>query len=404
MTLTLPRPALGLGRWPPWTGQAGWSRCAERTAAQGRSDHGGRPPGRCLDPLGSSPGRVAGSGRRPRPAPGPATWRANLDRSCRPDEPDDTALAEALSQPLPDLWTLPLTGLVDGGQAEPAPDRTRRWSGQSSRLADVSGGWWSSTCPSTVGPHVDAALEAAEVLLAVGRCHSAGVRGARAALGLWRPPTGIRRRPARSLPGCAAARRWSRVRPAHCRASGCGRWCPMRPPGSAQRPRMACCCWTARTCRRACAGHVSQPAAGLPQAGRLIVSQSRLASTPHQLVVTSNRTRYRCVAIGSERAPRPSIVVAVGPTLASATRADLAGCGCWPSAPDGLGRADRPATPPSGTLLRRLQGRRTSAGNGEAIALPRHGATGPSSSSSKSQTRPSVGRWWDTGQPHAARG
>jgi hypothetical protein len=254
MTPTPHRPALGLGRWPPWTGQAGWSRCTERTAAQGRSDHDGRASGRCLDPLGSSPGRVAGSGRRPRPAPGPATWRANLDRSCRPDEPDDTALAEALSQPLPDLWTLPLTGPVDGGQAE--PDRAQRWSGQSSRLAAVSGGWWSSTCPRqparTWTPHWKRLTCCWRWAAATAPGFAVPAR--RSACG--RPPTGIRRRPARSLPGCAAARRWPRVRPAHCWAGGCGRWCPMRPPSSAQRPRMACCCWTARTCRRASAGHV----------------------------------------------------------------------------------------------------------------------------------------------------
>jgi hypothetical protein len=50
--------------------------------------------------------------------PGVRTW---TDLAAL-DEPDDTALAEALSQPLPDLWALPLTGPVDGGQAEPAPD------------------------------------------------------------------------------------------------------------------------------------------------------------------------------------------------------------------------------------------------------------------------------------------
>ena len=113
-------------------------------------------------------------------APGVRTW---TDLAGLVDEPDDQALAGALTQPSPDLWVLPLTGLVDGGRAEPAPDPAlvravlaagrRVW-----RVVVVD-------LPPAAGPQVDAALGLAEVLLAVGRCHSAGVRGTRAALDLW---------------------------------------------------------------------------------------------------------------------------------------------------------------------------------------------------------------------------
>jgi pilus assembly protein CpaE len=113
-------------------------------------------------------------------APGVRTW---TDLAGLVDEPDDQVLAGALTQPSPDLWVLPLTGLVDGGRAEPAPDPAlvravlaagrRVW-----RVVVVD-------LPAATGPQVDAALGLAEVLLAVGRCHSAGVRGTRAALDLW---------------------------------------------------------------------------------------------------------------------------------------------------------------------------------------------------------------------------
>ncbi len=95
----------------------------------------------------------------------------------------DAALAEALSQPSPDLWALPLTGLVDGGQAEQAPDPAlvRAVVAAGRRVWQVVIG---RPAPSA-GPQVDAALEVADVLLAVSRCHSAGIRGARAALDLW---------------------------------------------------------------------------------------------------------------------------------------------------------------------------------------------------------------------------
>jgi hypothetical protein len=87
-----------------------------------RSDHGGRPSGRCLDPLGPHPVVLLDLA-------GGLAQRLDLPPACEPwtDLADlvdqhDAALAEALSQPSPDLWALPLTGLVDSGQAEQAPD------------------------------------------------------------------------------------------------------------------------------------------------------------------------------------------------------------------------------------------------------------------------------------------
>lgn len=67
----------------------------------------------------------------------------------------------------------------------PSRHRTRTWSGRSWRLVGGPGRWWSPTCPPAAGPPVDTALGVADVLLAVGGCHTAGVRGARAALDLW---------------------------------------------------------------------------------------------------------------------------------------------------------------------------------------------------------------------------
>src|SRR6266542_864355 len=91
-------------------------------------------------------------------------------------------LAGALAQPWPGLWVLPLAGLVDG-RAEPAPHPTlvRAVVAAGRRIWQVV----VADLPPAAGPQVDAALEVADVLLAVGRCHTAGVRGARAALDLW---------------------------------------------------------------------------------------------------------------------------------------------------------------------------------------------------------------------------
>jgi hypothetical protein len=113
-------------------------------------------------------------------APGVRTW---TDLAGLADEPDDQVLAGTLTQPSPDLWVLPLTGLADGGRAEPAPDPAlvRAVLAAGRRLWQVV----VVDLPPAAGPHVDAALGLADVLLTVGRCHSAGVRGTRAALDLW---------------------------------------------------------------------------------------------------------------------------------------------------------------------------------------------------------------------------
>jgi len=78
---------------------------------------------------------------------------------------------------------LPLTGLVDGGRPVPAPDPAlaRAVVAAGRRAFQVL----VADLPPAAGPQVDAALELADVLLAVGRCHSAGVRGTRAAVDLW---------------------------------------------------------------------------------------------------------------------------------------------------------------------------------------------------------------------------
>ena len=113
-------------------------------------------------------------------APGIRTW---IDLAGLADQPDDHALLEAFTQPYPGLWVLPLAGLLDGGRPEPAPDPAlvRAVVAAGRRAFQVL----VADLPPTAGPQVDATLGLAEVLLAVGRCHSADVRGTRAALDLW---------------------------------------------------------------------------------------------------------------------------------------------------------------------------------------------------------------------------
>jgi hypothetical protein len=113
-------------------------------------------------------------------APGIRTW---TDLAGLAGQPDDQVLLEAFTQPCPGLWALPLTGLVDGGRPELAPDPAlvRAVVAAGRRAFQVL----VPDLPPVAGPQVDAALELADVLLAVGRCQSAGVRGARAALDLW---------------------------------------------------------------------------------------------------------------------------------------------------------------------------------------------------------------------------
>ncbi len=113
----------------------------------------------------------------------PAGVRTWTDLAGLGDRLDDAVLGGVLTEPWPGLWVLPRRGLVDGGQAEPAPDaalvRTVVAAGRRAWRVVVA------DLPPAGGPQVDAALEAADALLAVGGCHGAGVRGAGAALDLW---------------------------------------------------------------------------------------------------------------------------------------------------------------------------------------------------------------------------
>jgi len=95
---------------------------------------------------------------------------------------DGDSLAAALAEPWPGLSVLPLAGLTDGGP-EPPPDPCliqavldRARSVYQVVVLDL---------PPTNSFMSETALDLADVLLAVGRCESAGVRGLVAALEGW---------------------------------------------------------------------------------------------------------------------------------------------------------------------------------------------------------------------------
>jgi Flp pilus assembly CpaE family ATPase len=95
---------------------------------------------------------------------------------------DGEGLAAALSEPWPGLSVLPLSALIDGGP-EPPPDpclieAILALARSVYRVVVVD-------LPPTSGPVLETTLDLADMLVAVGRCESAGVHGLRAALEAW---------------------------------------------------------------------------------------------------------------------------------------------------------------------------------------------------------------------------
>jgi cellulose biosynthesis protein BcsQ len=122
-------------------------------------------------------GRLAGNGR----------WgqAGGLNPTGKPDQGDtlDPArLVDSLSEPWAGLSVLPLWGLADG-TADPPPDPRHLRSVL--EAAAVAYRMIVVDLPVGHGPVVDAALSRADVLIAVGRCETAGVRGLQAAVGAW---------------------------------------------------------------------------------------------------------------------------------------------------------------------------------------------------------------------------
>jgi hypothetical protein len=95
---------------------------------------------------------------------------------------DPAALAGSLAEPWPGLSVLPLSGLVDG-VADPPPDPRDVW--MVLEVATAAYRVIVVDLPVADGPVADAALSRADVLVAVGRCETAGVRGLQAAVGSW---------------------------------------------------------------------------------------------------------------------------------------------------------------------------------------------------------------------------
>jgi Flp pilus assembly CpaE family ATPase len=92
------------------------------------------------------------------------------------------ALLESLADPWPGLSVLPRSGLVDG-MVEPPPEPPDVWNvleaaraGYRVIVVDL---------PVADGAVVEFALDRADVLIAVGRCETAGVRGLQTAIGAW---------------------------------------------------------------------------------------------------------------------------------------------------------------------------------------------------------------------------
>jgi cellulose biosynthesis protein BcsQ len=108
-----------------------------------------------------------------------------LTPSGRPS-PDDTLdparLVKSLSEPWAGLSVLPLCALVDG-MADPPPDP--RHVRSVLEAAPAAYRVIVVDLPVAGGPIVEAALSRADVLITVGRCETAGVRGLQAAIEAW---------------------------------------------------------------------------------------------------------------------------------------------------------------------------------------------------------------------------
>jgi cellulose biosynthesis protein BcsQ/CheY-like chemotaxis protein len=95
---------------------------------------------------------------------------------------DGRSLANALSQPWPDLSVLPLAGLTDGAPVippEPAVVRAALEAGRSVHRVVIL------DLPAGGGEAVDDAMSHADLLLAVSRSESAGIRGLQAMFEMW---------------------------------------------------------------------------------------------------------------------------------------------------------------------------------------------------------------------------
>jgi cellulose biosynthesis protein BcsQ len=95
---------------------------------------------------------------------------------------DAAGLAAVVAEPWTGLAVLPLPGLADGAP-EPPPEP---WAVQQV-LEAARSAYRLVVCdlPAADGPTVQAALAQADVLLAVGRCETAGIRGIQSALATW---------------------------------------------------------------------------------------------------------------------------------------------------------------------------------------------------------------------------
>jgi cellulose biosynthesis protein BcsQ len=135
---------------------------------------------------------------------------------------DGSLLLRALSQPWPDLSVLPLTGLTDGVPPQPPEPSVVR-----AVLAAARSAWRVVVfdLPAGGGAAADAALAGADVLLAVTRPESAGIRGLQTAFEQWEATghdpaaagavvTGMRARAplaGREVRGALGGRLWSLV-------------------------------------------------------------------------------------------------------------------------------------------------------------------------------------------------
>jgi pilus assembly protein CpaE len=96
---------------------------------------------------------------------------------------DADTLVGSLAEPWAGLSVLPLAGLADGGAADrppepPAVQSVLEVAASSYRVVVID-------LPATDGPLIETVLSQTDVLVAVGRCETAGVRGLQAALSTW---------------------------------------------------------------------------------------------------------------------------------------------------------------------------------------------------------------------------